>query len=154
MNNITLIAVGALKNKALHTLAADYEKRISPYARFKVIETGATSFGKSDKNRAKKQENDAIEKVVHKLPKADIFLLAEKGRVFDSPAFAEFLNEYDGRDLVLVIGGALGWEKEFMKRYNCISLSSLTIPHELARVVLLEQVYRGLLINAGKDYHY
>ncbi|PKM89407.1 23S rRNA (pseudouridine(1915)-N(3))-methyltransferase RlmH [Candidatus Falkowbacteria bacterium HGW-Falkowbacteria-2] len=154
MNNITLIAVGALKNKALQTLAADYEKRIAPYARFKLIETSASPFGKNDKNRSKRQENEVIEKVVHKLPKADIFLLAEKGNVFDSPSFASFLNEYDGRDLVLVIGGALGWEEEFRKRYKCISLSTLTFPHELARVVLLEQIYRGLLINAGKDYHY
>jgi len=154
MINITLIAVGALKNKALQNLAADYQKRITPYARITVIETGAAAFGKNDKNRAKKQENEVIDRLLHKFEKTAIYLLAERGRVYDSAGFADFLQAHDGNDLVLVIGGALGWEKEFAEQYQCLSLSALTFPHELARVILLEQVYRGLLITAGKDYHY
>ena len=64
------------------------------------------------------------------------------------------MEERDGANLVLVIGGALGWPTEFLEKYQAISLSALTFPHELARVILLEQLYRGLLIKAGKEYHY
>lgn len=154
MLNITLISVGALKNKALQSLAADYQKRIKTYARLQVLEVTAASFGKNDKKRAKKQEKEVLEKVLHRYQKEEIFLLAEKGRLFDSPAFAGFLEGHDGGNLVLVLGGALGWEDEFVQQYNSLSLSALTFPHELARVVLLEQLYRGLLINIGKEYHY
>ena len=154
MINITLIAVGALKNKALQSLAADYQKRIKPYARLQILEVGAASFAKGDKNQAKKREKEALEKVLHRYPKESIFLLAEKGKLFDSLAFSDWINEYDGRDLVFLIGGALGWEEEFLQLYPSISLSALTFPHELARVILLEQLYRGLLIKSGKEYHY
>ncbi len=154
MIKITLIAVGALKNKALQNLAADYQKRITPYAYLKLVETSAVSFGANDKNKAKKLEKDGLEKVLHRFPAESIYLLAEQGKTFDSPGFADFLRVHDGQDLVLVVGGALGWEKEFVNKYQSISLSALTFPHELARVTLLEQLYRGLLINAGKEYHY
>lgn len=154
MINITLIAVGALKNKALQSLAADYQKRIKPYARLQILEVGAASFAKGDKNQAKKREKEALEKVLHRYPKESIFILAEKGKLFDSLAFSDWINEYDGRDLVFLIGGALGWEEEFLQLYPSISLSALTFPHELARVILLEQLYRGILIKSDKEYHY
>lgn len=154
MNNITLIAVGALKNKALQNLAADYQKRIKPYARLQVLETPPAPFSKAEKDQAKKREKEALEKVLHRYPKESIFILAEKGRLFDSSAFSDWLGEYDGRDLVLLIGGALGWDDGLAAKYPAISLSPLTFPHELARVVLLEQLYRGILIRAGKEYHY
>jgi len=154
MNNITLIAVGALKNKALQSLAADYQKRIKPYARLQKLETPASPFRKDDRNKAKKREKEALEKVLHRYPKESIFILAETGRLFYSVAFSNFLSEYDGRDLVFLIGGALGWEEELALKYPALSLSPLTFPHELARVVLLEQIYRGLLLKAGKEYHY
>ena len=154
MINITLIAVGALKNKALQSLAADYQKRIKPYARLQMLEVAATPFTKSDKNQAKKREKEALKKVLHRYPKESIFILAEKGKLFDSLAFSDWINEYDGRDLVFLIGGALGWEEEFLQLYPSISLSALTFPHELARVILLEQLYRGILIKSDKEYHY
>lgn len=154
MINITLLAVGPLKNKALQALAQDYTTRISPYARLHLVEIAAASFGKKDKKQAKNSEKEALEKVLHRYEKEEIFLLAEKGRLFDSLAFADFLEERDGANLVLVIGGALGWPTEFLEKYQAISLSALTFPHELARVILLEQLYRGLLIKAGKEYHY
>jgi len=154
MNNITIIAVGALKNKALQNLAADYQKRIKPYARLQILETAAFAFGQSDKNKAKKQEKEALFKVLHRYQKESIFLLAEKGKLFDSLSFSHWLGGYDGRDLVLLVGGALGWEKELSDLYPSISLSPLTFPHELARIVLLEQIYRGVLIGVGKEYHY
>ena len=154
MIKITLIAVGTLKNKALQSLADDYIKRLRPYARFELIETKAVSFGRSDKDKAKKLEKDGLEKVLHRFPTDSIYLLAEQGHLYDSIAWADFMDSRDASDLVLVVGGALGWDKELLKKYPCLSLSSLTFPHELARVVLLEQIYRGLLIKMNKEYHY
>lgn len=154
MLNLTLITVGALKNKALQTLAADYQQRLAPYARLRVIETAAASFSAGDKKRAKKLEKEALLKVLHRHRSESIYLLAEQGNLLDSQQFATLLNEFDGQELVLVIGGSLGWEAEWRQQYRCLSLSTLTFPHELARVLLLEQLYRGVLINAGKEYHY
>lgn len=154
MINITLITVGALKNKALQNLALDYQKRITPYARLQIVEVKTAGVLHNDKNKAKKQEQISLEKVLHRYKKEDIFLLAENGRLFDSLSFANFLAGVDGGDLVLVIGGTLGWNQDFAESYQRLSLSLLTFPHELARVICLEQVYRGLLINMGKEYHY
>lgn len=154
MIKITLIAVGTLKNKALQSLADDYIKRLRPYASFELIETKASFFAKGDRDKAKKLDKDSLEKVLHRFPKDSIYLLAEQGRLYDSIAWADFMDSHDGSDLVLVLAGALGWDKELLARYPRLSLSSLTFPHELARVVLLEQVYRGLLIKMNKEYHY
>lgn len=154
MNKITIITVGALKNKALQTLAVDYQKRIKPYAYLKLLEIGDSSFKGGDKKRAKNQEKERLEKVLHNYKKEQIYLLSERGNVFNSISFADFLENHDGQELVLVIAGALGWDETFAKKYQSLALSALTFPHELAHVILLEQIYRGLSINLGKQYHY
>jgi 23S rRNA (pseudouridine1915-N3)-methyltransferase len=154
MNKITIIAVGALKNKALQTLTVDYQKRIKPYARLELIEISDSSFQKGDKKKVKNQEKERLERVLHSYKKEQIYLLSEGGRLFNSLSFASFLNNHDGQELVLVIAGALGWDEVLAKKYQSLSLSALTFPHELARVILLEQLYRGLSINRGKEYHY
>ncbi|MBN2884482.1 23S rRNA (pseudouridine(1915)-N(3))-methyltransferase RlmH [Patescibacteria group bacterium] len=154
MIKITLISVGALKNKALQSLAVDYIKRLQPYARLELIETPAASFGKSDQDKAKKLEKKGLEKVLHRFESESVYLLAERGKLYDSRKWADFMDSYDGKDLVFVIAGALGWDKDLLAKYQCLSLSALTFPHELARVILLEQIYRGLSIGMHKSYHY
>jgi 23S rRNA (pseudouridine1915-N3)-methyltransferase len=154
MNKITIIAVGALKNKALETLAVDYKKRIKAFARLELIEIADSPFRGGDIKRAKDKEKKHLEKVLHSYRKEQIYLLSEHGQLFNSLSFAKFLNEQDARDLVLVIAGPLGWDEVWAKRYKMISLSALTFTHELARLILLEQIYRGLSINMGKKYHY
>jgi 23S rRNA (pseudouridine1915-N3)-methyltransferase len=154
MNKITIIVIGALKNKAFQSLVNDYQKRIKPYACLKLLEIADSSFRGSDRKRAKNQEKERLQKVLHNYKKEQIYLLSEHGRLFSSLSFADFLNNNDGGELVLVISGALGWDEAFAKNYQSLSLSPLTFPHELARVVLLEQLYRGLSINRGKEYHY
>lgn len=154
MNKITIIAVGALKNKAFQNLVNDYQKRIKPYACLKLLEITDSSFRGNDRKRAKNQEKEKLQKVLHNYKKEQIYLLSERGRLFDSLSFADFLNNNDGEEIVLVISGALGWDEAWAEKYQSLSLSALTFPHELARVVLLEQLYRGLSINNGKQYHY
>lgn len=154
MIKITLISVGALKNKALQSLAADYIKRLQPYARLELIETSATSFAKGDQKKAKKLEKKGLEKVLHRFARDSVYLLAEQGRLYDSSKWADFMDSYDGSDLVFVVAGALGWDQGLLDKYQSLSLSTLTFPHELARVILLEQIYRGLTIKMKKTYHY
>ncbi|MGE5426072.1 MAG: 23S rRNA (pseudouridine(1915)-N(3))-methyltransferase RlmH [Bacillota bacterium] len=154
MIKLSIVAVGGLKNQEFRALALEYEKRIAPFARLEVIEAAPVPFGRGDKERAKKLENEAIGKVLHNFPKDSIYLLAEGGKQYDSLGFSSFLQRHDGGELVLALGGALGWDKEFAKSYRLLSLSALTFPHELARVILFEQIYRGLSIAAGKEYHY
>ncbi|MDX9779304.1 MAG: 23S rRNA (pseudouridine(1915)-N(3))-methyltransferase RlmH [Patescibacteria group bacterium] len=154
MNKIHIIAVGALKEQSLLHLAKDYQKRISPYAWLKVQEVKAVSFSEATKKQAKQQEKEALLKVLHSYEKEQIYFLTEKGSLFNSEKFAEFISSHDGRDLVFVIGGSLGFEEDFLQNYQSLSLSALTFPHELARVILLEQLYRAFTINQGKNYHY
>jgi 23S rRNA (pseudouridine1915-N3)-methyltransferase len=94
------------------------------------------------------------EKVLPRIPeRAYKVLLASDGRALDSVRFSEWLEErrQDGRDLCFVIGGPRGLELEADMR---LSLGPMTLPHQLARVVLLEQLYRGHKILAREPYHY
>ena len=95
------------------------------------------------------------ERVAGRIPdRAYVSLLAREGEQFDSLSFARFLEDrrQAGRDVCFVIGGHLGLEIEDVE--HRFSLGTLTLPHQLARVVLLEQLYRGHKILAGEPYHY
>ena len=133
---ITVIAVGRLR-PPFQDDVEHYRKLIAGLARVEVLEV---------------RED---EKVPPRIPdRAYLVLLADEGRSFDSPAFAEWLEQrrQDGRDLCFVIGGPRGLELE-----RCdlrLSLGPMTLPHQLARVVLLEQLFRAHKILAGEPYHY
>jgi 23S rRNA (pseudouridine1915-N3)-methyltransferase len=95
------------------------------------------------------------ERVAGRLPPASFTsLLAAGGRSYDSPGFARFIEERraSGRDLTFVVGGAFGLELE--RPDHRLSLGPMTLPHQLARVVLLEQLYRAHKILAGEPYHH
>lgn len=95
------------------------------------------------------------EQVRRRIPDgAFVVLLDERGRSYDSVAFSRFLDarRLDGRPLVLVVGGAYGLSMP--EADATIALGPMTLPHQLARVVLLEQLYRGLSILAGSPYHH
>jgi 23S rRNA (pseudouridine1915-N3)-methyltransferase len=95
------------------------------------------------------------ERLTGRIPdRAFVSLLAREGEQFDSLSFARFLEDrrMAGRDVCFVIGGPLGLQLEDVN--HRFSLGPLTLPHQLARVVLLEQLYRGHKILAGEPYHY
>mgnify|MGYP001366513501 CR=1 FL=1 len=152
MLNLTLIAVGSLKDPALKTLADDYQKRLRPYARLKLIELPAWPFSEKEGSRKKSQEKlkASLESVLSSYSKENVYLLSEHGRLYNTLEFTQLSSE----PLVLVIAGALGWPEGFSQGYRQLSLSPLTMPHELARVVLLEQLYRAATIKNNKTYHY
>lgn len=108
----------------------------------------------SDISRVKSEEADAIEK--HLKGNEHLVVLDVKGKSFSTPELAGFIENWqmDGRDVVIIIGGPDGLDDRFLSgAYSKLSLSKLTLPHPLARMVLIEQIYRALAINANHPYH-
>ena len=152
MLDITIIAVGKVKEAYWRDALAEYQKRLSPYGRFKILEVEAAPFNAKTKSQAQEKEALKIEAAISRNPGRTVYLLAERGREFDSLTLADHLNKK--QPLALVIGGALGFSASLYEKYPQLSLGRLTMPHELARVVLLEQLYRAATILNQKDYHY
>ncbi len=133
---ITVLAVGRLRPPFADDVA-HYQKLLTRYAPLELVEV---------------REEEAV---ARRLPeRAFLSLLAREGQAFDSVAFARFLEDrrQSGRDLCFVIGGPFGLDLDGVD--HRFSLGVLTLPHQLARVVLLEQLYRGHKILAGEPYHY
>ncbi|MFA5886542.1 MAG: 23S rRNA (pseudouridine(1915)-N(3))-methyltransferase RlmH [Patescibacteria group bacterium] len=156
MLDITIVAIGQLKEKYFQAAFLEYEKRLRPYVRLKVIELSAQPFFKNEQAKAKEIEGAKILNFLEKRVKGDkpakIYLLAERGQDFSSSQLAAWFQKND--PLILIIGGALGFSETLYKRYPQISLSPLTFPHELSRVILIEQIYRATTILSNKAYHY
>ncbi len=133
---LIVLAVGRLRPPYVDDVQ-HYLKLLARHARVEMIEV--------------RQE----ERVAGRIPeRAYVSLLAREGEQFDSLSFARFLEDrrQAGRDVCFVIGGHLGLEIDDVE--HRFSLGPLTLPHQLARVVLLEQLYRGHKILAGEPYHY
>ncbi|MDE2311990.1 MAG: 23S rRNA (pseudouridine(1915)-N(3))-methyltransferase RlmH [Patescibacteria group bacterium] len=155
MLKIRVVTLGKLKEQAFRDLEMEYLKRLSPFAKLKIVELPEISYrGNGDIDRAKQQE---AEKIIKQLPEGGIvILLEEKGTLRNSKEFAAFLERTGGlgKELVFVIGSGVGLH-ESLKSYSnySISLSPLTFTHNFARVLLEEQIYRACTIIRGKDYH-
>lgn len=155
--NVNIICVGKLKEKYLKEAESEYLKRISRFAKVKIIElndeklTGNNSLDILAKN--KEGEN-----IINKIPKNSyIFAMDIKGKQSTSIDFAKELNDLSisGKsDFTFIIGGSLGLSEEVLKRANKkMSFSLMTFPHQLFRVMLLEQIYRCFKINNNETYH-
>jgi len=153
MNEIIIIAFGKLKEKFWQEASLEYLKRLKPYSKIKIIELKPISFTSSSKESAKKEEGEKILDYLIKFNKEEIYLLTEKGQSFDSVNFSQKVL-LEGQRVCFVIGGALGFSPSVLNSYQQISLSPLTFTHEMARVILLEQIYRGISLSKGKTYHY
>lgn len=147
-----ILAVGGLRSKFFAGAAAEYEKRLKPFARLRMVELKSTPFGTTDKERVKNKEAEKISLVLEKEDKNKVFLLDAAGDKLDSDKFAGLIDMTPGA--IFVLGGSLGFSDGLKKKYRRISLTSLTMPHELARVVLLEQLYRTAAKLRGKIYDY
>jgi 23S rRNA (pseudouridine1915-N3)-methyltransferase len=153
MLDIILVVFGRLKTGAYQQMAEEYLRRLRPFAKIKVVELGAVSFSTKNKAQSMKQEADSLQAFLAKQSDRQVILLSESGVSMDSLTFSKKLAKIN-RPILLVIGGSLGFNSELKQQYPAWSLSPLTFPHELARVILLEQLYRATTIMRGKDYHY
>ncbi len=139
-----ILCVGKLKDRAFDSRCREYLKWLSPYARIRLEELPDSSMEK---------ENAAL---LHRLEKVDspIIVLSEDGKGFSSRAFASKLSELSGHPLTFVIGGPSGLLPAVKQRASLLwSLSPLTFTHELARLLLCEQLFRAVSILRNSPYH-
>ncbi len=157
--NITIICVGKIKEAFYRDAIAEYSKRLSRYCKLKIIEVADEN---TPQNASLAEEAQIKEKEAERILKAItdnmyVIALAIEGKSFDSLSFAKRISSLatNGKsDLAFVIGGSLGLSQQIYQRANeLISFSAMTFPHQLMRVILLEQIYRGYRINNNEPYH-
>lgn len=157
--NITIISVGKLKEKYLKQAVEEYSKRLQRYCRLDIIELNDE---KTPDNASPKEEQQIKEKegqAILKAIKDNSFVIALdlKGKMLSSEEFASFIQDSNTRGIssfTLIIGGSLGLSQEIINRANYkLCFSKMTFPHQLFRVMLLEQIYRGFRIIGGEPYH-
>jgi 23S rRNA (pseudouridine1915-N3)-methyltransferase len=155
--NIRLIAIGKTDNKNLQTLIDEYSKRLSFYVKFdlEIIPDLKNSKNFSE-NQQKEKEGEFI---LTKLVTTDqLILLDENGSSFSSIGFSDYLQKKMNagtKTLVFVIGGPYGFSDEVHKKaQGKISLSAMTFSHQMVRLFVIEQIYRGFTILKNEPYHH
>jgi len=157
--NISIITVGKLKEKYLKEAVSEYSKRLSKYCKLEIIEVpdekAPETMSRAEEEAVKQKEGQAVLKHV----KSDTYVvaLAIDGKMLSSEDFSGFINDLGIRgksNIVFIIGGSLGLSDEVLRRADYkLSFSPMTFPHQLMRVILLEQIYRGYKIMRGEVYH-
>lgn len=155
---VSLICVGKSKDRSLQDLEKEYIKRLQPFTKVSVVEVRDEANARVEREgEARRVKDEEAKRVLEKIgPQNYVVLLDLHGREVDSVAFAkkfEGLRD-SGRPLVFVIAGSLGPGEELVKRADWRwKLSDLTFTHLMTRVLVLEQLYRGCMISAGRTYH-
>ena len=156
---ITLLTVGKIKEKYWREAIAEYSKRLSRYCKLEILEVADE---KTLEQASKAMEEDVLEKEgerLLKLIKEDAFVitLEIEGKQLDSEAFCKKIEQLGiagSSHIQFVIGGSIGLCKKVRERSDyALSFSPMTFPHQLMRVILLEQIYRGFRILRGEPYH-
>ena len=157
--NITVLAVGKLKEKYWRDAIDEYSKRLGRFCRLNITEIRESPLrvnpSAADEEAVKAAEGrDILEKI---RPSDYVVSLEINGKSFSSEKLAEHMEKLtiSGKSSVLfVIGGSLGLSREVSARADLkLSFSAMTFPHQLMRVILLEQIYRSFRIRAGEPYH-
>ena len=158
MIKITLICLGKLKEKYLKEACDEYTKRLSRYCSFEIAELEPVRLPEKPSTA----EIDAAlskeaEMIIKKIPQnSDLYALCVEGKPLSSEAFAQniAISQNVGKNVAFVIGSSYGLaEKIKALSKTRLSFSAMTFPHQLFRVMLLEQIYRAFKINEGGTYH-
>lgn len=156
---ITLITVGKIKEKYFTDAIAEYAKRLSRYTKLEIVEVPdeKTPDGVSEtlENQIKDKEG---EKILSKISDgAYVVALAIEGKMLDSEELADKMEKWNVSGIshvVFIIGGSLGLSQKVLNRADFkLSFSKMTFPHQLMRVILLEQIYRSFRIRNNEPYH-
>ena len=156
---ITVITVGKIKEKYLKDAIDEYSKRLSKYCKLEIVEVADE---KTPDNASETVEETIRSKEAERILKyikddAHVIALAIEGKQTTSEGFADKINNLglQGKShIIFVIGGSIGLGKEVLVKSNyALSFSKMTFPHQLMRVVLLEQIYRSYRIINGEPYH-
>ncbi len=156
---ITIITVGKIKEKFFRDAVSEYEKRLSRYCKFEIIEVSdektPDKASETEENLIKKKEADRI--LAHIKEDAKLITLEIGGKKMDSVEFSDYIRQstlHGVSHLQFVIGGSLGLHDEVCKKSDLhLSFSDMTFPHQLMRVILTEQIYRAFRIITGEPYH-
>ena len=159
MVDVTLICVGKMKEKFYQEAAAEYVKRLGGYCKLSIVEIPEQRLSKNPSlgeiQGALEKEGDAIRSKIP--PSSSVVALAIEGRMRSSEELAQMISDWargPAKHLVFVIGGSYGLHPSVKAGAWCsLSMSPMTFPHHLARVMLLEQIYRGFQILEGGKYH-
>lgn len=156
MLRLRVIWVGKTKRGFAQEGVEYYRKRIKQFGDLECIEIRAASHSGRDEEKAVRAEGDAILKRLG--DRETVLLLDERGKQPTSPELADMLDAagmQEAQGITFVLGGAYGVDTRVRSSAaHVISLSRLTFPHQLARVMLLEQIYRALSLRAGHGYHH
>lgn len=157
--NIKIICVGKLKEKYLIQGIQEYTKRLQAYTKLQIVEIADEKAPEnlSDTERTLVKEKEG-KRILAKVSDSEfLFALAIEGKNPSSEAFAKQIDQLttQGKSkLTFVIGGSLGLSTEVLQRSNAqISFGKMTYPHQLMRLILIEQIYRAFRINRGEPYH-
>ena len=158
MIKITLIAMGKLKESFLRDAAAEYKKRLSRYCSLEIVEIDAIKLSEKPSIQ---EINTVLEKeaalIIKKIPQnSEVVTLCVEGKEFSSEDFARKIdgNVSGGKNITFIIGSSYGLSESIKKLSTIkLSISKMTFPHQLFRVMLLEQIYRAFKINEGSTYH-
>ncbi|RFB35819.1 23S rRNA (pseudouridine(1915)-N(3))-methyltransferase RlmH [Brevibacillus sp. VP] len=156
---ITIITVGKLKEKYLKEGIAEYTKRLTAYCKLNVVEVNdekaPEELSATEMEQVKRKEGERI--LAHIKQDHYVIALAIEGQMWSSEKLSSEMDRLalHGRSQVaFVIGGSLGLADEVLKRADAqLSFSRMTFPHQLMRLVLVEQVYRAFRISRGEPYH-
>ena len=157
--NIKIIGVGKLKEKYFKQGIEEYAKRLSKFCKFEIVEVpdekAPESLSQAEMDTVMAKEGERI--LDHVKDKEYVYALAILGKERTSEQFAKEiadLGTYGHSDVTFIIGGSLGLTPAVLKRADTqISFGRFTLPHQLMRLVLTEQVYRAFMINNGSPYH-
>jgi 23S rRNA (pseudouridine1915-N3)-methyltransferase len=157
--NITIVTVGKLKEKYVKQGIDEYVKRLSAYAKLDIIEVpdekAPETLSEAEMIQIKEKEGERILSKIN--PDAHAIVLAIEGKMKSSEELADTLDKlatYGKSKVAFVIGGSLGLSKAVMQRADeALSFSKMTFPHQLMRLILVEQIYRAYRINRGEPYH-
>jgi len=156
---INVVCVGKIKEKYWNEAISEYSKRLSRYCKLSIIEVAdektPDNAPEAIENQIKQKEG---ERILSKIPdNAHVIALAINGKKYTSEALSAHVNDLavSGKSKIsFVIGGSLGLHEDVLKRANeKLSFSDMTFPHQMMRVVLLEQIYRSYKILSGEPYH-
>lgn len=155
--NIRLIAIGKTDNKDLQSLINDYTKRLSFYVKFELeIIPDIKNIKNLSEAQQKEKEGELILAKIG--PTDQLILLDENGKTFSSVGFSEYLQKKMNagiKTLVFVIGGPYGFsETVYQKAQGKVSLSEMTFSHQMVRLFVIEQMYRGFTILKNEPYHH
>ncbi|MGN0779128.1 MAG: 23S rRNA (pseudouridine(1915)-N(3))-methyltransferase RlmH, partial [Aristaeellaceae bacterium] len=150
---------GRMKEKPYRMMADEYMKRLSRYGKFEEVELPdlpePVNSSPAIERQIREKEGEAILSRIR--PGSHVIALTIPGKQWDSPGLSRHLDALMTRgasDIVLVIGGSLGLSEQVIARADEeMSMSKMTFPHQLARVMLMEQLYRAMKIRAGERYH-